>query len=366
MSTVYQGGASIDERGKASGGKAGNQTRAELRKRKWYIHSKGWYILRAKDLKVRKAIAKYMRRAVPNLNIGYDQGQRYTLYNLVKSKGYDPGEADKLCECDCSTLIATIIQAAFLECGIDIEIPIDGFRTSNEVSRLMATGQFELLTSDMYCKNRNGDYLCEGDVAVTTKQGHTVAIWNNGAKASAGSTGKETDPTPIVQKGDKNESVKTVQTLLRKWDLRALSADGVDSIFGPDTEKWVKKFQKAHALEVDGIVGPKTWKMLGAYAVTDLGGEDDGKDEEAPDEPIIPLNPKDRPTLSKGDSGPWVEILQTVLKDWKEEALPAHGIDSDFGRETLDWVVKFQKAKKLSADGVVGPKTWAELIKMGV
>ena len=36
MATVYIGGASIDERGKASGGQAGNQTGRELRKQAYY------------------------------------------------------------------------------------------------------------------------------------------------------------------------------------------------------------------------------------------------------------------------------------------------------------------------------------------
>ena len=38
MATVYIGGASIDERGKASGGQAGNQTGRELRKQAYYDH----------------------------------------------------------------------------------------------------------------------------------------------------------------------------------------------------------------------------------------------------------------------------------------------------------------------------------------
>jgi peptidoglycan L-alanyl-D-glutamate endopeptidase CwlK len=38
-------------------------------------------------------------------------------------------------------------------------------------------------------------------------------------------------------------------------------------------------------------------------------------------------------------------------------------VDGDFGNKTLQSVIAFQKSKKLTADGVVGSKTWSELKK---
>jgi len=58
----------------------------------------------------------------------------------------------------------------------------------------------------------------------------------------------------ILRLGSKGEDVKTLQRLL-KID--------VDGIFGPQTEKSVKDFQWGHGLEIDGIVGEKTWRALG-------------------------------------------------------------------------------------------------------
>lgn len=38
-----------------------------------------------------------------------------------------------------------------------------------------------------------------------------------------------------------------------------------------------------------------------------------------------------------------------------------YGADSIFGNSTYNAVIQFQKDLGLSADGIVGPKTWAEL-----
>ena len=42
---VYIGSARIDERGKISGGAAGDQTGKEVSYQTWYLHSKGWVVL---------------------------------------------------------------------------------------------------------------------------------------------------------------------------------------------------------------------------------------------------------------------------------------------------------------------------------
>ena len=66
------------------------------------------------------------------------------------------------------------------------------------------------------------------------------------------------------------------------------------------------------------------------------------------------------PTLRKGNKGDWVAILQQklILAGY---SLPKYGVDRDFGNETLNAVKAFQKANGLTADGVVGEKTWSKL-----
>lgn len=68
---------------------------------------------------------------------------------------------------------------------------------------------------------------------------------------------------PLLKKGAKGASVKTLQILLKGYGYD-LGIWGVDSSFGATTKKVVEKFQSDRGLEDDGEVGPKTWaKLLG-------------------------------------------------------------------------------------------------------
>ena len=60
--------------------------------------------------------------------------------------------------------------------------------------------------------------------------------------------------------------------------------------------------------------------------------------------------------FKKGAKGPKVKRVQIALK------LEADGI---FGDETEKSVIAFQKVNKLEANGTVGPKTWAAILKLG-
>jgi len=64
------------------------------------------------------------------------------------------------------------------------------------------------------------------------------------------------------------------------------------------------------------------------------------------------------PVLRLGSRGAEVKRLQALLKTAK---VYAGLVDGVFGTNTKASVISFQKAKGLSADGVVGAKTWAAL-----
>lgn len=57
----------------------------------------------------------------------------------------------------------------------------------------------------------------------------------------------------VCRKGSKGDAVRTIQANVKVF---------VDGVFGSDTENAVKKYQKAHKLTADGIVGEKTWKAM--------------------------------------------------------------------------------------------------------
>lgn len=186
-----------DENGNLHGGQAGNQTGHEVDKQNWYLHKKGWTVIRIKDEKKRKKVAEAARKAYANKSIGYDQYQRTTLYNNVKPNGFDPSKTTKAVETDCSALVRT--------CCAYAGVMADDFYTGNEVSKLKATGEVEVFTSDKYCKS--SDYLLEGDILVTKTKGHTVMVINDGAKVKKEET---KDDTVIAVDSINTESIGKV------------------------------------------------------------------------------------------------------------------------------------------------------------
>ena len=77
--------------------------------------------------------------------------------------------------------------------------------------------------------------------------------------------GKTSYPATI-RKGAKGETVRRMQAALRsagyRGDLLNRVPVGVDGVFGSATERAVKRWQKAHRLTADGVVGPATWRSL--------------------------------------------------------------------------------------------------------
>ena len=65
-------------------------------------------------------------------------------------------------------------------------------------------------------------------------------------------------------------------------------------------------------------------------------------------------------TLKLGSKGPDVTRLQNLLN---QKSIPSPNLvpDGDFGNKTDKAVRAFQKAKGLTPDGIVGPKTWGAL-----
>lgn len=231
---VIIGSARIDEGGTLHGGFAGDQkqtgkpdTKGEVSMQNFYMHKKGWIILRAKDPLISVQLARAMERACNNANIGYDQYQRYGVLT------YGTDSKTKT-ECDCSSLVRQCVKEA---AGID---PGD-FNTANEVSRLIYTKMFTRVP----CNNVADVKV--GDILVTKTKGHTAIV-------------VQVEGRPTLRRGSKGGYVKELQTLLNYSSCGArLSIDGE---FGSLTEIAVIAFQKMRGIRADGIVGPVSWAEL--------------------------------------------------------------------------------------------------------
>lgn len=66
--------------------------------------------------------------------------------------------------------------------------------------------------------------------------------------------------------------------------------------------------------------------------------------------------------LHKGSKNNSVKALQILLIG-NGYSCGSYGADGDFGTGTYNAVVQFQKANNISADGIVGAKTWNKLLK---
>lgn len=262
MSNVVVGSARIDERGRISGGKAGDQTGKEVSTQSWYKHKKGWRVLRCKSADKAEKIARTMQAACDNANIGYDQYQRDTLYKLAKDVGFDPALVDAPCETDCSALVRVCLAYA----GILVE----NFRTSNEASVLLRSGEFIELKEGRYTDQ--SAYLRRGDILVTRTQGHTVVVLSDGAKAETAADDVETEARTTLKRGMRGEDVRRLQARLMELGY-SLPKYGADGEYGKETVEAVKAFQLDRGLTADGIAGEATLAALNAgqdntYTVT--------------------------------------------------------------------------------------------------
>lgn len=70
--------------------------------------------------------------------------------------------------------------------------------------------------------------------------------------------------------------------------------------------------------------------------------------------------PTGRPTLQLGSTGEAVKSLQRTLNRWYP-GMAQLVVDGDYGSATRARVTYFQQRAGLTADGIVGPRTWAAL-----
>ena len=139
---------------------------------------------------------------------------------------------------------------------------------------------------------------------------------------------------PVLRNGNRGRSVKYLQYALLQ---NGFNPQGLDGVFGANTEQAVRNFQSFNGLTADGIVGRNTWQYL------------------------LRLNPQNQ-TLRSGNRGSYVRYLQEKLE---AKLFPVGTIDGIFGGNTLRAVQEFQQENNLTVDGIVGRNTWSRLLPIG-
>lgn len=96
---------------------------------------------------------------------------------------------------------------------------------------------------------------------------------------------------------------------------------------------------------IKSSITDKKWTWWGELEAVDYGTEP---------------GPEKKPTLKRGDSGKWVTLAQTELIN-QGYSCGSTGADGKFGKNTEAAVKRFQLDHGLTADGVIGEKTWEAL-----
>lgn len=246
--------ASIDERGKAYGGQAGDQTGREVFARTWYKYSGGWTeVYKPPSEVLGRGIAQLAYKWATGNLVGYDQYQRNTLLRWVVDN--NSIELDVAVECDCSSFCWALCWATGAintsQMAASTKKGYNSPTTSTIGSYLMQSGWTRLKGS----KYLVGDsYLGMG--WFINKQGRHIVT-----NISWGSNYLNyPEPKLSLQRGSKGKTVMWLQ-----WHLQMLvdHSLAVDGDFGKLTEKAVYSFQQMYpTCGVDGIVGLKTRSMI--------------------------------------------------------------------------------------------------------
>ena len=216
-----------DERGKYTGGAAGDQTGTEWEIRSWY--NRPWNcVLRHPDRRVGNMLAELGRAAAKNNLVGYDQGQRGTYWQHLKASNYDPAQITIKCEADCSSGVAANVKAAGYRLGIKAlqNVSADCY-TGNLRAALKAAG-FDVLTASKYLTS--DAYLLPGDILLYEGH-HTATNLDTGSKAGSSSGSSKpsvSGDTYTVKSGD------TLSEIAAAWGVSVDDLASYNGIKNPN------------------------------------------------------------------------------------------------------------------------------------
>lgn len=153
---------------------------------------------------------------------------------------------------------------------------------------------------------------------------------------------------PVLKKRTGSQAgAREMQALLNYQNYPVGTPDG---LFGTGTETVLKAYQKARQLDADGICGEKTWQSLTL-------------EEPFETEVLVDQNGDSTALCEMGDSNDVVRQLQQRLAT----QYPLN-VTGTYDSATNQYVLAYQTANSITANGIVGPITWNKLfpiLKMG-
>ena len=237
-----------DERGKYSGGQAGDQTGGEYALINWY--NRPWNcVLRHPNSSVRSEIARLARSAALNNKIGYDQADRLTFWTQLVKAGYDPAKIAVACEADCSSSTAAVIKAAGYQLHNAQLMSVSQSLTTYSMRNALRNIGFEVLTDKKYLDS--DAYLLVGDILLND-QSHVAINVTNGSKASVSASQPASNLTTgsTVAGSQQGSVVTTPKANVAQGDLVALVSDA-KWWNGGTIASWVKS-RKWYVASING------------------------------------------------------------------------------------------------------------------
>ena len=172
----------------------------------------------------------------------------------------------------------------------------------------------------------------------------------------------ESFPGVSLSQGTQGPDVELMQQYLNRIRRNYPAIPNIQNpngIYGTETYNAVRTFQGVFSLPQTGVIDRATWNSISRYyvAVTKLAELTSEGDQivlgTTPPNTVVSIG-------AKGGLTGRLQFMLTYIAQFYSD-VPEVFIDGNFGSGTQNAVIAFQNQFGLTADGVVGPATWAKL-----
>lgn len=255
-----------------------------------------------------------------------------------------------------TAVLATVLALGLAPCAL-----AQSYRRGDEADEIGVIQQ-ALTELDLYYADVTGHYGARTERAVRLFQRKyrliqtgiadetTIRRLYEAAGIDAPSLPQKTQTVAsVLRKGASGDAVRRLQADLEALDYYTGTITGS---YGSLTKEAVRRFQRAHGLDADGVAGPLTLARI----ATELGRADEAAAQKTEDTAAPAAQPMlgNGKTLRRGSRSSAVTTLQKMLTALKYFDAAATGY---YGSQTAAAVSAFQEKEGLTVDGVAGRMT---------